>query len=1191
MTFLGFRHAKRKAKKMVNIRPLRSPTPSSGSLTTSIVEIGDPSGASAEACHAPVTLDVDITPEPRFLNDPFSSTVRHHASSTNPRQLQDRLSRSVLGRSLPKPLRDETEWVQPRNGRVAGSAVVGDIIRTPDSRRAGKATPAPIKIPTPSHAHVLQIRRSAGKSAEPHPASVNPRDSPVLEDTASAVSGMSLPAALITSAWTTQTDQPRDCHLSRRITRLDSATLPVDPFLQKFGNGDGVFHVGVNAEAASHPTNDQDKCTVGSGDKGNDSLRDFFSACKPSRISFITELTIPDPSDSGTPDLIKDSSTSAGGGSSDAQPNTSTTSDSASSGWSGPRSSSSLASKGGIVDVFSATPSDHKLPSEGSGASSFLSQAGLPTGERNDGPRTRLAGQRRTSANPEFHRRPLSRSSPRPSLASVNSFILHPATLRPVSERRTSVHAARKSVASSHVTSSDDANRLSALPSSLPATRSQIISHLPSFPGSAVNSSTATSSVFPSSSTPPSSPDLLDNIVLEDSGREGQWHTSRESGSTVPTSGSSQTFPETPPIFSPMFSPEPRPTLSILDSSTRQRAFVLKSIHGRRTSQKFISRRAASAKATIGTKAYEKSFSIKLRRSSTITRTPALPSSLSTVINNDAMTTTKSDQVGFGDDLSTHPQSVSSSDSPDFAYLQGPVIREHSESPRKTLTLPVLLSLPPLPQSPPPSPQKSAVEFESNSTSPSLFSLPPPPPPPQLHLPLPPPSPPPPSSPIPRADPPSADIPSVDESQVRFSLSYHPSPAVPSVTPPGNSLAPPSSSPGCVPVNLPLNMYNSDRPPRPLGPRAPYRNASVIPGMTVTGVPEQVSGRSSVRRGSSSEPRFQTSPAKFKTLTMEAAMWTFSPEELHTLMSQAIGVSRQASSIRLLSQQAALVEIPEELGRLNVLLDELTVQYRLQVRKRNVLLRASYEYADSPEPSSIAFRSKMQELHETALTLDGIAEEMYHARDQAAQLSRMLAVHSGSALAVVLRNLNSSYLKRTADMQSLKDHVSALEAECDEAWTQAQQVARDLDDLNSTMQTHSSSVSSPSSPLGLFPPVPGIPGSLASLNRIITSGLSSQNSDVSSPSGRRALAQAQADLCKYLGIDDPELMPRPSARRSLVVASPLTTSPVARDGKERTIRRMSDITDHRMTRGGGLSDQFQAFLKNESDAPSATVER
>jgi hypothetical protein len=65
----------------------------------------------------------------------------------------------------------------------------------------------------------------------------------------------------------------------------------------------------------------------------------------------------------------------------------------------------------------------------------------------------------------------------------------------------------------------------------------------------------------------------------------------------------------------------------------------------------------------------------------------------------------------------------------------------------------------------------------------------------------------------------------------------------------------------------------------------------------------------------------------------------------------------------------------------------------------------------------------------------------------------------------------------------------------------------------------------------------------------------------------------------YLGIEDPEPMPWP-ARRSLVVTSPLK-SPVARDDKERTIRRMSDITDHQMTRGGGLSDQFQAFLKNE----------
>jgi hypothetical protein len=89
---------------------------------------------------------------------------------------------------------------------------------------------------------------------------------------------------------------------------------------------------------------------------------------------------------------------------------------------------------------------------------------------------------------------------------------------------------------------------------------------------------------------------------------------------------------------------------------------------------------------------------------------------------------------------------------------------------------------------------------------------------------------------------------------------------------------------------------------------------------------------------------------------------------------------------------------------------------------------------------------------------------------------------------------------------------------------------------------------------------------------------------MSSSSGKRALAQAQADLYKYLGIDDRddrEFIPRP-ARRSFIMASPSTTmSPVARDEKEKALRRMSDITDHRMTRGGGLSDQFQAVMKNE----------
>src|SRR6266478_224735 len=720
--------------------------------------------------------------------------------------------------------------------------------------------------------------------------------------------------------------------------------------------------------------------------------------------------------------------------------------------------------------------------------------------------------------------------------------------------------------------------------------------------------------------------------------------------STMPVSGSTQTFPETPPIFSPMFSPGigyPRGhTLSIIDSSTPQHA----SLNGRdsRASQKFISGRSASAKASMGT-TRKKSWRTKLKRSSTANRFPGILSSLSTATSGDSATTAKSDQAQFSDDSSALPQSVSSDGSSDPAYFRRPVFHDHSESPK----------VPTPPPSQVPSPRETAVNSESSSASPSLRLLPPPPPP-QLQHPLPlvsrvpvvslssPPRKFRPSL-TPQARPPSIHVPPEDEPQASMSRSHHshtsPPPALPSVIRPYDRLSPPSTSPGRVPVNLPLYAHSTDRPPRPLGPRAPYRNESFssgsrgqfllnsftesFPGMTVMSSQDLVSGCSSARSGSSSEPRFQTSPAKFKTLTMDAARWMFPPEELHALVSQAIRGSGRASSIRLLSQQAAFVEIPEELGRLNALLDELTVQYRLQVRKRNVLLRATLEYAESPESSSTAFRSKIQELHVTALNLDRIAEGMYHARDQAAQLSRLLAVHSGSALAVALRNLQSSYVKRISDVQSLMDHVSALEVECDEAWAQAQQVTRGLDDLNSALQTRNSSPDtrhtshsssrivaarqsnlrfsrvglrlSSSQRASLASPInstrasavsssSGINRRLSSLNRIITSGLSIQNSgkhrphphaytynphisviimssDLSSSSGKRALWQAQSDLYKCLGIDscdDPGAMPRP-ARRSFIMASPsITMSPVARDDNERAFRRTSDITDHRL---------------------------
>jgi hypothetical protein len=278
---------------------------------------------------------------------------------------------------------------------------------------------------------------------------------------------------------------------------------------------------------------------------------------------------------------------------------------------------------------------------------------------------------------------------------------------------------------------------------------------------------------------------------------------------------------------------------------------------------------------------------------------------------------------------------------------------------------------------------------------------------------------------------------------------------------------------------------------------------------------------------------------------MEAARWTFTSDDLQAIVSTGIKQSAEPSSIRLLTIQAAFTDVPAELERLAVLENELKVCYKLQVRKRDALHRAAIACAETMGPSSYALRARLEELAEITANLDRTAEELYHARDQAAQLSRMLAVHSGSALAMALRKLHASYLRRVAEIRSLHEQVFTLEAERDEAWTQAQQVARDLDDLNEALRTRdsspgvsrslsrsslvlasrvssvrvskaglrrslrasmssqvgtgrlsyvSASTSAPASASDAIPPVPPFPRRLSSLNRIITSDLSNRYS-------------------------------------------------------------------------------------------------
>jgi hypothetical protein len=116
MSFLNFRQARRKAKKIVSLRyprPATPPTPDSF-VSTNVVEIGDPSRPAAEACYAPLTLQLDlgVKGEPFLHSDHILSPSRERALTTSSRQTRDRLSR-------PRSKSDVVGSVQPR---VSGPA-------------------------------------------------------------------------------------------------------------------------------------------------------------------------------------------------------------------------------------------------------------------------------------------------------------------------------------------------------------------------------------------------------------------------------------------------------------------------------------------------------------------------------------------------------------------------------------------------------------------------------------------------------------------------------------------------------------------------------------------------------------------------------------------------------------------------------------------------------------------------------------------------------------------------------------------------------------------------------------------------------------------------------------------------------------------------------------------------------------
>ncbi|CAE6479169.1 unnamed protein product [Rhizoctonia solani] len=189
-------------------------------------------------------------------------------------------------------------------------------------------------------------------------------------------------------------------------------------------------------------------------------------------------------------------------------------------------------------------------------------------------------------------------------------------------------------------------------------------------------------------------------------------------------------------------------------------------------------------------------------------------------------------------------------------------------------------------------------------------------------------------------------------------------------------------------------------------------------------------------------PTFEPVPVRWRGLTMDAAKWTFSSNQLHNIVSRAIKQSAETSCVRLLPLDVLDQELPVEVERLEQLRDVLQTKYKAQVRRRRLLMRSLALYIDGHDPPTS--KRLLDELEDVGVVCDQLAEDLYLVGDQLGQIARLRDVHHTSALAVALRKINQSYIRARSEVVELQAERTSLEAERDEAWLMAESLEREL---------------------------------------------------------------------------------------------------------------------------------------------------
>ncbi|KAI0641993.1 hypothetical protein C8Q79DRAFT_1003412 [Trametes meyenii] len=196
---------------------------------------------------------------------------------------------------------------------------------------------------------------------------------------------------------------------------------------------------------------------------------------------------------------------------------------------------------------------------------------------------------------------------------------------------------------------------------------------------------------------------------------------------------------------------------------------------------------------------------------------------------------------------------------------------------------------------------------------------------------------------------------------------------------------------------------------------------------------------------------FEAEQIPWKGMTLEAAQWTFTSEQLQETVSRAIRHSASESFIRVVPIETFETELPQELERLDSLKATTQAQYRFSMHRRTMLLQSLAALSQSQYPDGgdgEALYNLTTQLADLTVSCDRLMETLVRISDQRAQIQHVQNLHIASALSMALRKLNASYAKRTAELEKTRAHNEELKAELEEAWSMAQDMAQEMDDLD-----------------------------------------------------------------------------------------------------------------------------------------------